>query len=371
LSATKNTETVTTREAFAGASPVEEKAHVASNRVRGHILFTFAVALFIALAWRLRDVLGLVYVSALFAVVLMPAVQWIMKLNIKGWRPSRVVAIVALVVSVFGALALFLIVGLPPVLRDIQHFASDLPQKIPELLGRVKKLPLANKIGVDELAQKAEGMAAFTAQYLLSSAPLWIGKIFDIVTALLLCIYFMMEGEYAYYYFLSFFEETPRARLSRTLEVAELRMSKWLLGQGSLMLILGVLSTIVFASLHVRYFFLLGVLMGLFNIIPVVGGIVTILLAAGVAALDSWPKMAGVLIFYLIYTQVENAYLTPKIMRSSVNLMGLSVLIALLAGTTLAGVVGALVSVPTAALIAVLIDEYVVQKDVEVAKLPG
>jgi predicted PurR-regulated permease PerM len=71
--------------------------------------------------------------------------------------------------------------------------------------------------------------------------------------------------------------------------------------------------------------------------------------------------MAGVLIFYAIYVNVENAFLTPRIMRSSVNLMGLTILIALLCGTALAGVVGALVAVPTAALVSVLLDEYAVQ----------
>jgi predicted PurR-regulated permease PerM len=131
------------------------------------------------------------------------------------------------------------------------------------------------------------------------------------------------------------------------------------------MLILGVTSTVVFSLLHVRYAILLGLLMGLFNIIPVAGGVFTILLAAGAAAIDSWQKMVAVLVFYAIYTQVENAYLVPRIMRSSVNLMGLAVLIALLAGSELGGVVGALVAVPTAALLAVLIDEYVVQKDVD------
>jgi predicted PurR-regulated permease PerM len=206
-------------------------------------------------------------------------------------------------------------------------------------------------------------MISSTAQYLLTSAPLWLGKVFDIVAAFILCIYFMLEGEFAYYYFLSFFHPKSRERLARTLVAAEVRMSKWLLGQGSLMLILGVTSTIVFSALHVRYAILLGLLMGLFNIIPVAGGVITILLAAGVAAIDSWQKMVGVLIFYAIYVQVENAYLTPRIMRSSVNLPGLAVLIALLAGSALAGVVGALVAVPTAALLAVLIDEYVVQKD--------
>ena len=84
-------------------------------------------------------------------------------------------------------------------------------------------------------------------------------------------------------------------------------------------------------------------------------------LVLGVAALDSWSKVAGVLIFYLIYVNIENAYLTPRIMRSSVNLMGLTVLIALLCGTALAGVVGALVAVPPAALISGQLQEDAVQ----------
>jgi predicted PurR-regulated permease PerM len=321
------------------------------------------VVLALMLAWRLRSVLELVYVSALFAVVLMPAVQHIMRLKIRRWSPSRPLAIVALVLAVVLLLALFLTLGLPPVLHDIEHFLADLPQRIPAVVARMKHLPMADKFGVDSLAARSESMASSAAQYLFASAPLWLGHIFDMVAAVILCIYFMLEGEFAYYYFLSFFHLKSRKRLARTLVTAEVRMSKWLLGQGSLMLILGVTSTIVFGLLHVRYFVLLGVLMGLFNIIPIAGGVITILLAAGVAAIDSWQKMVAVLVFYLIYTQLENAYLTPRIMRQSVNLPGLSVLIALLAGSSLAGVVGALVAVPTAALLAVLIDEYVVQKD--------
>lgn len=335
--------------------------------VRGYILFTFALALALALAWRLRSVLELVYVSALFAVVLMPIVQNIMSLRVRTWSPSRPIAVVALVVAVFGSLALFLIAGLPPVMHDVQHFAADLPQRIPNIIAHLKHLPMADRFGFDSLAEKGESVISSTAQYLLATAPLWLARIFDLFTAFFLCIYFMLEGEFVYYYLLSFFPAESRERLARTLVVAELRMSRWLIGQGALMLILGLCSTIVFAALHVRYFFLLGVLMGLFNIIPVAGGIITILLAAVVAATDSWAKMAAVLIFYAIYVQIENGFLTPRIMRSRVNIMGLSVLIALLVGAALAGVVGALVAVPTAALIAVIMDEYLVQKDAAAA----
>ena len=173
----------------------------------------------------------------------------------------------------------------------------------------------------------------------------------------------MIEGDHAYGWFMSFLSVDNRLRLAVTLYKAEIRMSKWLFGQGTLMLILGVSSIIVFGLLHVRYFVLLGVLMGLMNIIPIAGGVITILLVALVAALDSWSKVAGVFIFYIIYINVENAWLIPRIMRSSVNLMGLAVLISLIAGTERAGIAGALVAVPTAALIAVLLDEYAVQKD--------
>jgi predicted PurR-regulated permease PerM len=233
------------------------------------------------------------------------------------------------------------------------------------MANKLRHLPMASRFGFDQLGAKLQHIAETIASYVVATAPKWIARVLDIITAGVLCIYFMLEGEFAYYYFLSFIPADHRDRLERTLLAAEGRMSKWLIGQAALMLILGITSTAVFSALHVRYAVLLGVLMGLFNIVPVIGGITTILLAAGVAAMDSWSKMAGVFLFYGIYVQIENAFLTPRIMRTSVNLMGLSVLIALLAGTELAGVVGALVAVPSAALVAVIMDEYLVQKDAD------
>jgi predicted PurR-regulated permease PerM len=293
----------------------------------------------------------------------MPAVTRITKLNLRGYRPSRAIAIVLLIVAVALVLAFFFTTGLPPVLRDLSNFSAELPKRIPEVVAKIKRIPFADKFGIDAIAQRAAGAFDATAGYLFTSLPLWLSHLFDILTAAFLCIYFMLEGEFAYRFFLSLFPTPQRQRLNNTLKRAERKVSKWLVGQGTLMLILGVVSIIVFGLLHVRYFVLLGFLMGLFNIIPIAGGVITIILAALVAALDSWTKMTGVLIFYVIYVNIENAILIPRIMRSSVNLMGLTVLVALLLGTALAGIVGALVSVPTAALITVLLEEYAVKKD--------
>ena len=331
------------------------------SRVRGHIVFCFAIFLLLALCYKLSKELEIIYVAALFAVVLGPAVRWVTTRSIREYKPSRPVAVLLLLLAAIVVLALFFTIGLPPVVRDLRSFLVDLPARIPGLVAKAKKLPMADKFGVDELAAKLENFAGAVGAYLFSSLPQWLSHIFDILTALFLCIYFILEGDHAYSFFLSIVPADNRARLDATLKKAEVKMSKWLFGQGLLMLSIGVCSLIVFGFLHVRYFVLLGVMMGLFNIIPIAGAAFSVSLALISASLDSWPKMFGVLIFYLIYVNVENAVLTPRIMRSSVNLMGLTVLVALLIGTALAGIVGALVAVPTAALISVLLDEYAVQ----------
>ena len=343
-------------------TPQAERADPTRADARSNILFAFGILLLLALAWKLSEVLEMLYVSALFAVVLMPIVNSISAISIRGYHPPRPVAILILIAVVVLALTLFFSFGLPPVLRDMREFTTELPQRIPAIVAKLKKVPMVDRIGIDSIAERAEGGLSATANYLVVALPAWLTHLFDIITTVFLCIYFMLEGEHAYRFFLSLFRLDCRRRLDQTLRTAERRMSKWLLGQGTLMLILGVSSIVVFGLLHVRYFLLLGVLMGLFNIIPIAGGIITITLAAIVAALDSWTKMAGVLAFYALYANIESAVLTPRIMRTSVNLMGLTVLVGLLIGTALAGVVGALVAVPTAALIAVLLEEYAVQR---------
>jgi predicted PurR-regulated permease PerM len=342
--------------------PILVAAPPSSATTRGNIVFFFLILIALGLVWKLEKELQILYVSALFAVVLMPIVNWICKLSIRGWHPSRGLGIALMILGVGLILSLFFFFALPPVLRDLREFLNDLPQRIPQVVAKIRHIPMADKLGIETAAQRIQGGIEATASYLFTSIPMWLTHVFDLLTTAILCLYFMLEGEHAYGFFLSLLRPDPRRRLDATLQKAELKMSKWLLGQGLLMLILGISSTIVFGIFHVRYFVLLGVLMGLFNIIPVAGAIVTMSLVCVVAAVDSWTKMFEVLIFYLIYANVENGFITPRIMQSSVDLSGLTILVALLVGTSLAGVVGALVAVPTAALVVVLLEEYAVQR---------
>jgi len=333
------------------------------RNLRRDIVFAFVLALACYLAWLIRDVLVMLYVSALFAVVFTPMVRFTSQLHIRRWQPFKGSAIFVLLLAVAVAVAAFGFLALPPVISDMQGFAQEMPSRLPALLEKLKTVPLAQHLDTADLSSRLQGFVSQAAAYLLFSISDWAGKLFNVVMGFILTIYFILEGDHAYRWFLSFFPLEHRVRLDATLQRAEVRMGKWLLGQGSLMLILGVASTIVYLSLHVRYAYALGVLTGLLNIIPVLGAAICIALALLVAAIDSWGAVLGIAIFYLIYLQVENSYLTPRIMKNSVGLPGLAILVALIIGSALEGVLGAMVSVPTAVLVAVLLDEYLVRKD--------
>ncbi len=339
--------------------PVASPPH--RRNVRADILFAFAIAIALYLAWLVRDVLVLLYVSALFAVVLVPVVRGVQRIRIGRWHPSHGVAILIITVALIGAITGFLILTLPPVIREVKTFVQALPGRSPAVLDKLQRLPILRNMDFSSVQAKLKQETAQHVGTFITSVSNWAGKFFGIITGVILTVYFLAEGDHVYKWFLSLIPITRRDRLDETLQRAAARMGRWLLGQASLMLILGVLSAIVFGAMHLRYAFALAVLMGCFNIVPVVGALVSTSIAMLVAASDSWGKVLGVMIFELVYVQIENAYLTPRIMKTSVDLAGTAVFIALLLGGGLAGVAGVLVAVPSAVLVAVLVEEYVIR----------
>jgi predicted PurR-regulated permease PerM len=341
-----------------------ERVETARTRsARGTVVFAFAIALALATAYLMRQILMLLYVSALFAVVLSPVIRAISRIPIGKWHPGRGLAIFLLLLSLAAAATLFFAFALPPVLRDVQSLVSELPTRGPQLLDQLHRVPFVSHLNLSGINSKLQGFASNFAEYLFLSISSWASKLADVGAVLFLTVYFMLEGDEAYHWMLSFFPKSARGRLNDTLLRADARMGKWLVGQGGLMLILGLCSLIVFVLLKIRYAYALAVLMGVLNIIPIVGAMVSMALVLLAAATDSWEKVAGVAIFYAIYAQVETSYLTPRIMKSSVDLSALGVLVALLVGSKLAGVIGAMIAVPTAVLVSVLIQEYLVQHD--------
>lgn len=326
---------------------------------RSDIVFAALILAAMYIAWLLRDVLMLIYVAALFAVVLAPEIDVIRRLRIGRWRPGRGLAVVVLIAAVLLIVALVLLVIVPPIHTEGQALVAEWPHYAAQISVRLDRLSPGLRIDPEHIQQHASELAGGALGLVRSVA---VG-VFAVFTGLILMIYFILDGRQVFDWAMSLVPMARRARLSAALERAEARMSHWLLGQLALMVSLGTFSTITFGLLHVKYFFALGVFAGVMNIVPIVGPIISFVLAGTVALTDSWVKLVGVAAFYLVYQQFESGFLQPHIMKHTVDLPPLAVIVALIAGGQLAGVLGALIAVPTAALAAVLIDEYLVQRE--------
>jgi len=320
------------------------------------------LAVVLVACWFARKGLLLIYVSVIFAIVFSPAVGWIQRRRLRfksrTWSPGRGMALLLLIAAVLLALGTFGFFAIPPILHDSQSLATQAPDNMQELANKVRQLPFG-----DHIASHLNGAGLQQAAVSLTKSAFKVfqgitGAISSLFIVVLLTAYFILEGRRCFQWALSLVPGPQRERARSTSIRARNTVQKWLAGQVLLMLILGGSSTIVFGIMGIRYFYALGLFAGLANFVPVLGPIATVIVAGMVAALDSWMKVLGVIIFYFVYQQVENAYLTPHIMRSTVGLPGTAVIAALLIGSELAGIVGAIVGVPSAALIATFVDEY-------------
>lgn len=325
--------------------------------LRTDIIFTLGMLLLLGLIWVAKDVLLLIYVSALFAVVLNPAIEAVRQVHIGHWWPSRPTAILIIILVAGLSITLFLVFALPPVVNDFDTISNNIPIRLGEALQKLHHFPAMQKLDVGSLQDYVTAATGGAFGLFKGVADF----LFALFSWIILTAYFILDGQRTFYWVLSFFPEPQRGKLRTTMLKAERRIRHWLVGQGALMLILGVSASVAFRLMHVKYSLLLGVLAGLLNIVPFAGPFMSFSISCTVAALDSWPKFFGVLGFYFLYQQIENAILIPRIMKYSVDLPALSVMISLIIGGALAGVLGALIAVPTAGIIGVVLEEYLVR----------
>src|SRR5581483_3234102 len=107
---------------------------------------TLGILLLLGLMWVARDVLLLIYVSALFAVVLNPGIEAVRQVHIGHWWPSRPTAILIIILIAGLAITLFLVFALPPVINDFDTISTSIPMRIGEALQKLHRFPAMQKL---------------------------------------------------------------------------------------------------------------------------------------------------------------------------------------------------------------------------------
>jgi predicted PurR-regulated permease PerM len=184
-----------------------------------------------------------------------------------------------------------------------------------------------------------------------------LGVLGALLTVLILPVYLLLESKALQVGLVRLFPRDRRLQMGRVIQDVGVKVSAWVGGQILLSLIIGSTAALGLWLLGVPYFYVLALLAGIGELIPIVGPIIAAVPAVLVALTVSTQTGLFTVIYFTVQQFVENHFLVPRMMERQVGVSPVTVIVALLIGSELMGLVGALLAVPTAAIIQVLFQE--------------
>jgi predicted PurR-regulated permease PerM len=338
-----------------------------TSRMLQTVLTVAAVAILIAALWAAREALMLIYLSALIAMGFSPVVHSLERPHGAGGRGSipRWLAILVIYLALVAVVISIGILVVPPLIAQ----ATALWARLPEEFNRVQTFLIRHRLMVhrvtlEEAVQNAPagtgGNAVGTVLVAISSV---IGGVFGLITILILSFYFMLESESMFEYATRFVPAGRRGDFAVAAREAVSKVSAWLRAQFVLAGVMGTFAAVGLAFMGVPYFYVVALIAAVGETIPIVGPVIGGISAVAVAITVS-PKLAlTVGIYFLVLHQLEANILVPKIMERRVGVSPVAVMVALLIGGALWGLVGAILAVPTAAILSIIIDQMAATDD--------
>jgi predicted PurR-regulated permease PerM len=309
-------------------------------------------------AYLVRGALLLIYVSGLLAIGLSPLVRLLERqrlLPVGSRRFPRWGAVLLIYAAIGAALVLVGSLVFPPLV----HQAQSLWTQVPGMFDRSQQFLidrgwLQQKLTLTEALQHAPSGSTETVGRVLSAAANVAGGIVGVVTILILTLYILTDAENLQGLFLRLFPREHRLQVADASREVTAKVSAWLGGQLLMGGVIGVTSAVGLWALGIPYFYVLALISGIGELIPIAGPILSAIPALAVAATISLQKVLVVLIFFLVQQQTESHVLVPRLMSRQVGVSPVTVLVALLIGGDLLGIVGAILAIPTAAILQVV-----------------
>ena len=332
-----------------------------NRRMIRTVLTVTAVLLLVATLWAAREALMLIYVSALIAMGFSPLVRVIERPRKAGGRRRvpRVFAILVIYLAIIGVIVLIGFIVMPPLVDQASTLWSNLPQyfnRFQSLLVRYKLV--ARPVTLEEAVQNAPAGSGSNAVSTVLLA-FWgvVGGLFGVITVLILSFYLLIEAEALFKYITRFVPDERRTHLATAAREIVSKVSAWLRAQFILAGVMGVFAAVGLGLMGEPYFYVVALVAAIGETVPIVGPIIGGVTAVVVAITVS-PKLALMVgAYFLVLHQLEANVLVPKIMERRVGVSPVTVMAALLIGGALWGLMGAILAIPTAAILSVIVEE--------------
>jgi predicted PurR-regulated permease PerM len=307
-----------------------------------------------------RGVLVWIFVAIFLAVALNPAVVRLQEFGIA----RRGVAVAIVFVGTIVAIAALGATIIPTIVNQVNDFVDAVPGYVEDLTaGRGRLGFLEREYQITDRVREAISNGGASRVLGISGTALAVTK--GIVTAVVatltiafLTLFMLLEGPAWVERFFGLLPAEKQPRWRKVGADIYKTIGGYVSGNLTISLIAGVVSTAVLLGVGVPYAVALGLLVAILDLIPLAGATIAAIIVSTVAFLDSTTSGVIVLVFFVVYQQIENQVLQPIVYGRTVQLSPLAVLIAVLIGAELAGVIGALAAIPVAGTIQVILVDW-------------
>lgn len=322
------------------------------------ILVAIAVVGSLYFLWLIRSVLGMLFIAIFLAVALGPVVEFFVRRKIKRGL-AILITYVLLLGTVFG-LGLLVV---PPIVNGVNDFVGNVPGYVEDLRDSKTFAKYDDKYDITpKLKEQAEKLPTHLADAATGLRTVTVGVfgvIVQLVTILVMTFFLLLDGKRMLKF--AFRELGPERgrRMERVAEDVYRAVGGYVAGNLMISVIAGVLSYLVMLLLGIPFAVPLAVMVAFLDLIPLVGSTIAGAIIAIVAAIVGFPeKLIVWVIFLVIYQQLENNVIQPIVYKRTVQIHPLIVIVAVLIGGSLLGVLGALLAIPVAATVQILVKEW-------------
>jgi predicted PurR-regulated permease PerM len=314
----------------------------------------------VVLLWVLREVQRVIVwiiVAAFFSIALYPLVGWVERRVCGGRRALATLLVFVLVLAVLGGLLTAFAV---PLAREGTAFAGQLPELVND--ARAGRGPVGSFLektnALTYIENNQDRIKAFASGLTTPAAGVLTGVatgVAGVVTIFVLAYLMVLEGPKVVEGTLNVLREEDRLRVRAVSADCAKSITGYLSGNLLISVICGVLTYVTLLVAGVPFAGLIALFVAVADLIPLVGATLGAIVAGVAAAIHSIPALIIVVVFFLVYQQVENHLLQPVILSRTVKLNPLTVLVSILVAVELAGVLGAFLAIPIAGMIQVVV----------------
>ncbi len=316
------------------------------------------------LLYRFNQVVFLLFIAIVIGTVIRPAVAWLYQRGLN--RTAGVVLVYLLLLLLFAGFLLLLspllieqgstiAAAFPSYYTNMREWMTDYPNP---LIGRLSEFIPVALPSLSPVQQTGEDVMASVEQ-MTGFVTLASRFVFIFIVVLVLAYYWTIDGPRIIQSFLLLVPQEKRENIGELVSAIEDRVGRYLIGQAVLCVVIGVLALIAYLIIGLPNAFVLALVAGMLEAVPIIGPLLGAVPAAIVALSIAPDKLIWVIVATVVIQQLENSLLVPRVMSKAVGVNPFVTLLALFAFSSFFGIAGALMAIPMAATIQLILNHFV------------